>query len=242
MQTRDLLGAFWLRSPPAYTNAQEARAFLEYLCTVGLEVPGLAPPTSPMTRPHSSSLARLADDCPRPRRWLGAVSPGGDSVPPEPDVVGRADAAAGSTFRPQPLPCWPPCFAVATLPGHAELCPQGNGNRLPGTIARRGSVVPPRAGIIISVAVYDGDMVRAGDPMLKVADERMSVAGTDIDANVRRALTQQRDLQLGQIALEEATTESEQKRLRERIEGLNEECQALGDQLTMQQGPRPARR
>jgi membrane fusion protein len=45
-------------------------------------------------------------------------------------------------------------------------------------------VVPPRAGIIISVAVSDGDTVRAGDPLLKVADERMSITGTDIDANV----------------------------------------------------------
>jgi membrane fusion protein len=96
-------------------------------------------------------------------------------------------------------------------------------------------VMPPRAGIIISVAVGDGDTVRAGDPLLKVADQRMSVAGTDIDANVRRALTQQRDLELGQIALEEATTGSEQQRLRERIERLNDECQALGEQLSMQQ-------
>jgi membrane fusion protein len=95
--------------------------------------------------------------------------------------------------------------------------------------------MPPRAGIIISVAVGDGDTVRAGDPLLKVADQRMSVAGTDIDANVRRALTQQRDLELGQIALEEATTGSEQQRLRERIERLNDECQALGEQLSMQQ-------
>ena len=41
-QTRDLLGAFWIRSAPAYTNAQEAWAFLEYLCTVDLAVPELA--------------------------------------------------------------------------------------------------------------------------------------------------------------------------------------------------------
>ncbi len=97
-------------------------------------------------------------------------------------------------------------------------------------------VMPPRPGIIISVSIADGDTVHAGDPLLKVADQRTSVAGTDIDANVRRALTLQRDLELGQISLEEATTASEQKRLRERIERLNEECQALGDQLSMQQG------
>jgi uncharacterized protein (UPF0276 family) len=41
-QTRDLLASFWIRSAPAYTNAQEARAFLEYLSSVDLAVPNLA--------------------------------------------------------------------------------------------------------------------------------------------------------------------------------------------------------
>jgi membrane fusion protein len=97
-------------------------------------------------------------------------------------------------------------------------------------------VVPPRAGIIVSVSVSDGDTVHAGDPLLLVADERMSIGGLDIDANVRRALIQQRDLGLAQVALEEATATSEEKRLRERIERLGEECQALRDQLATQQG------
>src|SRR4051794_18654191 len=69
-------------------------------------------------------------------------------------------------------------------------------------------VLPPRAGIIISVAVADGEAVKAGDPLLQVTDARTSISGTDIDANVRRALTQQRDLQLRQIALEESTAAS----------------------------------
>jgi hypothetical protein len=41
-RTREVLGTFWIRSAPAYTNAQEARAFLNYLCTVDLTLPGLA--------------------------------------------------------------------------------------------------------------------------------------------------------------------------------------------------------
>jgi uncharacterized protein (UPF0276 family) len=41
-RTRDLLGVFWIRSAPAYTNAQEAWGFLEFLCTVDVAVPGLA--------------------------------------------------------------------------------------------------------------------------------------------------------------------------------------------------------
>jgi membrane fusion protein len=49
-------------------------------------------------------------------------------------------------------------------------------------------VMPPRPGIIVSVAVSDGDIVHAGDPLLRVEVERLSIAGADIDANVCRAL------------------------------------------------------
>jgi membrane fusion protein len=97
-------------------------------------------------------------------------------------------------------------------------------------------VSPPRAGIIVAVSVSDGDVVRAGDPLLRVEAGRMSVGGTDIDENVRRALIRQRDLELGQVALEEATAQSETQRLRERIERLGEECQALREQLSTQHG------
>ena len=41
-QTRNLLGEYWSRTPPAYTNAQEASGFLAYLCSVDPAVPGLA--------------------------------------------------------------------------------------------------------------------------------------------------------------------------------------------------------
>ncbi len=97
-------------------------------------------------------------------------------------------------------------------------------------------VMPPRAGVIASVSVSDGDTVRAGDPLLRVEAGRMSVGGADLDANVRRALIQQRDLQLGQMALEEATARSEEQRLRERVERLGDECQALREQLSVQHG------
>lgn len=96
-------------------------------------------------------------------------------------------------------------------------------------------VMPPQAGTIVSVAVSDGDIVYAGDPLVRVEVGRTSAAGTDIEANVRRALIQQRDLELGQVALEEASERAEDRRLRERIERLAEECQALRGQLSVQQ-------
>ncbi len=95
-------------------------------------------------------------------------------------------------------------------------------------------VMPPRAGTILSVAVAEGDMVQEGDPLFQVAAGRLSASGTDIDANVRRALMQQRDLQLAQVTLEEATARSETQRLRERISRLQEECDSLNQQLTVQ--------
>ncbi len=95
-------------------------------------------------------------------------------------------------------------------------------------------VTPPRAGIIVSVSVADGDTVKAGDPLMRVNAGRTSVGGTDIEANVRRALIQQRDLQVSQIAQEEVTGRSEDKRLRERIDRVAEECQMLRQQLLAQ--------
>ncbi len=96
-------------------------------------------------------------------------------------------------------------------------------------------VIAPRAGTIVSVAVGDGDLVRAGDPLMRVSAGRTSVAGSDLDANVRRALVQQRDLELDQIALEEANARSEAQRLHERIERLADETGLLAQQLAAQE-------
>ena len=95
-------------------------------------------------------------------------------------------------------------------------------------------VTPPKAGVIVSVAVSDGDTVRAGDPLLRVQVGGMSIAGADIEANVRDALIKQRDLELAQVALEQTVEQSEEQRLRQRIARLEEECQALHQQLSVQ--------
>jgi membrane fusion protein len=149
---------------------------------------------------------------------------------------------AGTTMRP------PVSFAVLTAALTATVVAMGVflGTQ---TYARKATatgylaplhgvvrVMPPRAGIIVSVAVSDGDTVHAGDPLLRVEVERMSVAGADIDANVRRALVQQRDLAFGQVTLEQATEQSEEQRLRQRIVGEEAECAALRQQIVVQNG------
>ena len=95
-------------------------------------------------------------------------------------------------------------------------------------------VLPPKPGIIVSVAVAEGDTVKAGEPLLRVQTRRTAIGGTDVDATVRQTLIQQRDLQLRQIGLEEATAQSESERLRERISQLQQECDSLALQINSQ--------
>ena len=97
-------------------------------------------------------------------------------------------------------------------------------------------IMPPRAGLIVSVAASDGDLVQAGDTLLQVTAGRTSAAGTDVDASVRRALIQQRDLQLTQVTLEQANEASQVQRLGDRIARLQTEAQSLREQLASQQG------
>jgi membrane fusion protein len=95
-------------------------------------------------------------------------------------------------------------------------------------------VMPPKAGISVSVTVAEGDTVHAGDPLLRVRTERTAIGGADVDATIRQTLTQQRDLQLRQVTLEEATAQSESERLRERIGRLQQECDSMALQIASQ--------
>jgi hypothetical protein len=40
-RTRRILSDFWGRVPPAYTGVEEAEAFLDFMSSAGLDVPGL---------------------------------------------------------------------------------------------------------------------------------------------------------------------------------------------------------
>jgi len=95
-------------------------------------------------------------------------------------------------------------------------------------------VLPPRAGIITSVAVAEGDRVIAGDPLLSVQTQRTAADGADLDETVRQSLGHQRDLQLRQVSLEQETARAEADRLQERIVRLGQECDALAAQIAAQ--------
>jgi membrane fusion protein len=95
-------------------------------------------------------------------------------------------------------------------------------------------VLAPRAGIITSVAVAEGEMVKAGAALLSVQTQRTAAGGIDLDETVRQSLVRQRDLQLRQVALEQETAGDEAGRLQERIVRLAQECDALGAQIAAQ--------
>jgi membrane fusion protein len=148
--------------------------------------------------------------------------------------------SAGTTLRPPvSLAIFTSAFAVAVVAIGVFLGTQTYARKATATgyltpIHGVVQVMPPRVGIIRSVSVAEGDIVHQGDPLFQVAAGRRSASGVDIDANVRRALIQQRDLQLAQVTLEEATARSETQRLTERISRLQDECHSLTEQLTVQ--------
>jgi membrane fusion protein len=146
----------------------------------------------------------------------------------------------GTTLRPPvPLAAFTTALVAAVIAIATFLGTQSYARKAPATgylapvhgVVR---VMPPRAGIIVSVAVADGDTVQAGNPLLTVQVERLSAGGADIDAKMRHALIEQRNLEQNQVVLEAATANSERQRLSERIAEEERECQALRDQITVQ--------
>lgn len=148
--------------------------------------------------------------------------------------------ASGSALRPPPsLTVFTIALAVSVVAIAAFLGTQTYARKaaVTGYLAPPHGVVrvlPPRPGIIMSVAVAESDNVQAGDPLLRVQAERTSVAGVDLDASLRQALVRQRDLHLSEVALEEATARSESQRLAERVDRLLQERDALNLQIQSQ--------
>jgi membrane fusion protein len=152
--------------------------------------------------------------------------------------VGRM--ASGSVLRPPPsLAVFTVAIVVAVVAMGACLGTQTYARKatVTGYLAPPHGVVrvtPPRPGIVVSVAVAEGDVVQAGDPLLRVQIGRTSIAGADLDATMRQALLQQRDQHLNEIAFQEATARSEAQRLSERIGQAVAERTALTQQIQSQ--------
>jgi membrane fusion protein len=95
-------------------------------------------------------------------------------------------------------------------------------------------VVPPRAGLIVNVAVAEGQLVEAGAALLTVQVGQTDDRGGDVDDTVRQSLQRQRTALIDQIALERTKSATDREQLEHRIEGLGRELQALLSQLVSQ--------
>lgn len=95
-------------------------------------------------------------------------------------------------------------------------------------------VVPPRAGLIVSVDVTEGQLVEAGAPLLTVQVGQTDDRGSDVDDNVRQSLTRQRSALLDQIALEQTKAGTDHEQIGHRIDGLRAELVTLQSELAAQ--------
>lgn len=95
-------------------------------------------------------------------------------------------------------------------------------------------IVPPRPGLVVNVAVTEGQLVAAGTPLLTVQVGQTDDRGGDVDETVRKSLEHQRAGLFDQISLEQTRSVMDRERLEHRIEGLGRELQALLSQLASQ--------
>jgi membrane fusion protein len=95
-------------------------------------------------------------------------------------------------------------------------------------------VLPPRTGLVVAVAVTEGEKVEAGTPLLTVQVGQTDDNGSDVDDGVLQSLARQRTSLLQQIELEQAKTAAEREQLQHRIDGLGAEIVALQAELAAQ--------
>ncbi|MBV8524004.1 MAG: HlyD family efflux transporter periplasmic adaptor subunit [Acetobacteraceae bacterium] len=95
-------------------------------------------------------------------------------------------------------------------------------------------VYPPRAGLIVSVDVRDGQLVEQGALLLTVQVGQSDGHGADVDASIQEALSRQRAALAEQIGVEESRARAEASRIADRIDGLGREITTLQAQLATQ--------
>ncbi|HET7883996.1 MAG TPA: HlyD family efflux transporter periplasmic adaptor subunit [Acetobacteraceae bacterium] len=95
-------------------------------------------------------------------------------------------------------------------------------------------VLPPRAGVVVAVAVIEGERVEAGTPLLTVQVGQTDENGSDVDSGVLQSIGRQRSSLLQQIELEQAKTTAEHEQVQHRIDGLRAEIVALQAELAAQ--------
>ena len=95
-------------------------------------------------------------------------------------------------------------------------------------------VVPPRVGLVVAVAVSEGELVEAGAPLLTVQVGQTDDSGSDVDSGVLQSLARQRASLLQQVEVEQSKTAAEREQVQHRIDALGGEIAALQDELAAQ--------
>lgn len=92
----------------------------------------------------------------------------------------------------------------------------------------------PRQGTIEAIYVEQGQQIREGQPLLRVATNEVAADGEEINTVKLETLTRQRDFLTRQITAEEQRTSSERERLTALIRGLETEMSQLQAQIAIQ--------
>lgn len=95
-------------------------------------------------------------------------------------------------------------------------------------------IVVPRAGVVRTVHVQQGEEVEQGQPLLTIDTDQIAATGEDVNAKMLETLVQQRRLLDQQVQAEEQRTLSEQQKLAAAIRGLETELSHLKGQVIIQ--------
>ena len=128
-------------------------------------------------------------------------------------------------------------ICVAALVGFVATGTYARREHVPGFLAARlgvAAIVPPRAGIVDTVFVTEGEVVDKGAPLLSVTVEQARLSGAGVDTEVLASLRQQGERLDEQIGLERRHGEAEAQRLKTAIEGLGGEIDAIEQQRKLQ--------
>jgi membrane fusion protein len=88
-------------------------------------------------------------------------------------------------------------------------------------------IMPPRPGVITAVHVTEGQLVRRGDPLITISEEKTTDLGEDADHAKLKALRDQRQRLKEQIVAQKQKAQVTEARLRDGIADLAAELAAL---------------
>jgi len=95
-------------------------------------------------------------------------------------------------------------------------------------------IFAPQHGTIKEVRVHEGDVVRAGQPLLTIETDQIAANGIDVNANMLETLVAQKELLAKNIKAEEQRAGSERERLTALLKGLETEIAQLRGQIKLQ--------